>query len=235
MAVCPVCHRESALPLTGSGPCDACANRPRRSLHAAGIATELCGKPPRLAVWWQGVTRSEIPPDEVRLGRLVTGGVLLGPAGIAVGLLAGGANRSTFVYSAGLGVIAVEDEAVWIFQCASLYLGESGRLEDHHIASMLKAWEEGGYAPETTRIPANQVSCHADAPSLVLKYGPRSWRVQVCAPQLAPGQPGLTETVQAILGGVTVPPIREFMKRLVSSGPPPEPGCWMRPRPIRTT
>jgi len=220
MSVCPTCHRERNLPPNDPTRC-ACP-RTLRAHDAATIAAEFCGKTPRLAGWWQSVTRTEIPPAEVNLAAFA-GGVLLGPAGMAAGMLATGANQPSYVYSGNLGVIAVEDEAVWLLQCATLYLGESNRLPDPQIASMIRSWQEGDHPPETTRIPANQVSCQANHPDLVVKYGPRTWKVQLCDPRIVPGQPGLFDTVEAIRGGVTVPPVNQLMKRMTAADAPPEP------------
>ena len=220
MSVCPTCRRERNLPPDDPTRCG--CPRSLRARDAAAIATEFCGKPPRLAGWWQSVTRTEIPPAEVNLAAFA-GGVLLGPAGMAAGMLATGANQPSYVYSGNLGVIAVEDEAVWLLQCSTLYLGESNRLQESQIAFMIRSWQEGDHPPETTRIPANQVSCQANHPDLVVKYGPRSWKVQLCDPQMIPGQPGLFETVEAIRGGVTVPPVAQFMNRMTAADASPEP------------
>jgi hypothetical protein len=156
MSVCQACRRERNLPLDEPLRC-ACPPT-FRSREAAAVAEELCGKRPRLAAWWQSVTRTEA---EINLAAFA-GGALLGPAGMAAGMLASGANQTDYVYSANLGVIAVDDEAVWLLQCATLYLGESNCLQDPQLTSMFQSWQEGDYAarkaPEfrPTRFPAKR-------------------------------------------------------------------------------
>jgi len=225
MSACVSCNREISAPLSASGLCQACATASLRSKSAAVAASMLCGQPPTLAIWWQSLTKTDIPADggDRVLGYAV-GSLVLGPVGAALGGAIAASAGAQAVYCSRIGIVAVEPEAVWVFECANLFLGEASQLEEHHLATMLIAWQTGNYAPETTRIPVSQVSCRADGEGLVLSYGPRVWTIRPFgAPHLVPSQPDLNQALRAINGGVAVPPLREFMKKMASSGNPLEP------------
>ena len=227
MTICPVCRQEiHSGDMAGSGRCLVCdaAAAGWQFADAADVAAKLCGgRRLQLAVWWQGVARHEYVADAGgkvgEFGGAVAGGLLLGPLGRVIGgEILGGGDTTITTLSARLGIVAIEDEATWVIECEGPLLGESERVEDQHILTTLKGWESGSLAPETTRIPAAQVSCHSNADGLVLKYDARTWTMQLCGAPFVNGQPELDAVVKAIMGGVQVPSLQEFMQRMIAAG-----------------
>jgi len=121
------------------------------------------------------------PPLERRQGA-IAGAAIGGALGLAAGMVFDAARNAETVetFSARSGILAVDEEAVWVLEADENRALVGPWISDQDVESMLLAWEERRYTPFKTRIPIAQVARDITADGeLVLKYHAQQWTIRL--------------------------------------------------------